>query len=154
LKEEAMRKVLSIVLAGALILTAAVLAAEKRPTPTELEGGTVVDAGQARALLGQEGVSFLDIRNAVNYGKDHIPGALSVPYEWTRGGDIANRTGDFDRSRVPAGKDARIVVYGHGATGWKAYNAAKDLIKDGYAAVMWFRGGFAAWQGAGYPVER
>jgi rhodanese-related sulfurtransferase len=128
--------------------------AGKTPTPETLKGGKVITAGEARALAGKGGVYFFDMRKAVNYGRGHIPGAVSNPYKWTSKGDVKTRTGEFDLSRLPSDKNAAVVFYSDGPTGWKSYKAAREAIKAGYKNVLYFRGGSAAWFEKGYPVEK
>ncbi len=128
--------------------------AGKTPTPETLEGGKVIAAGEARALAGKEGVHFFDMRKAVNYGRGHLPGAVSSPYRWTSKGDVKTRTGEFDISKLPGDKNATVVFYSNGPTGWKSYKAAREAIKAGYKNVLYFRGGFTAWSEKGYPVEK
>lgn len=150
-----MKKAFAILMCLSLLpalLTAA--EAEKTPTPETLEGGKVISAGEARALAGKEDVYFLDMRKAVNYGRGHIPGAVSTPYKWTSEGDVKIRTGEFDISKLPGDKNATVVFYSDGPTGWKSYKAAQEAIKAGYKNVLYFRGGSAAWFEKDYPVEK
>jgi len=51
----------------------------------------------------------------------------------------------FDLSKLPADKNAKIVIYSDGPTGWKSYKAAVMSVNAGYKNVMYFRGGYADW---------
>jgi len=60
----------------------------------------------------------------------------------------------FDFAKLPADKNAKLVFYSDGPTGWKSYKAAVLALKQGYPNVMYMRGGFADWTAKGLPVER
>ena len=80
---------------------------------------------------------ILDVRTPEEYHKKHIPGALLVPIEDIRGGNL---------SKLPD-KDATILIYCW--TGRRAEDAAEFLIKRGYTKIYEF-GGLIDWNG---PVE-
>jgi rhodanese-related sulfurtransferase len=136
-----------------VLAVASVAMAVKKPTPTKLVGGKIITAEEVNALGGREGVYIFDMRKALNYGKGHIPIAISVPYKWTGKGDVETRSGEFDRSRIPPDKKAKIIFHSDGPTGWKSYKAATTLIKEGYRNIMWYRGGYADWTAKGYSVQ-
>jgi rhodanese-related sulfurtransferase len=127
--------------------------AARKETPKTLEGGKVVTAEEARDLIDKKAAGFFDMRKAINYGKSHIPTAVSAPYKWDSKVDVTVRTGKFDMSKLPKDKDTALVFYSDGPTGWKSYKASIDAINAGYKNVMYFRGGFSTWESKGYPVE-
>jgi rhodanese-related sulfurtransferase len=51
-------------------------------------------------------------------------------------------------------KNARIVFYSHGSTGWESYWAALRAAEAGYGNVMWMRGGYTEWAAGEHPVAR
>ncbi len=123
------------------------------PTPTELPGGRIVSLQEARDMI-DAGTRIIDVRSGINFGRGHIPGAVLVPYK----GSSAKRV-DFDPtldrfplSALPEEKDAPVLVYSHGDTGWKSYKAAVTAIRSGYTQVSWFRDGFSTWVAADLPV--
>jgi rhodanese-related sulfurtransferase len=132
--------------------------AEEKPkpqTPATLAGGKVIAPAEAKTLLDGKQTLFFDMRSAVNFGKGHIPGAKALPYK-ENSEFVANfdeSVDQFDLTQLPADKNAGMVFYSDGPTGWKSYKAAVKAIKAGYKKVMWFREGFASWQAAQYPVE-
>jgi rhodanese-related sulfurtransferase len=75
------------------------------------------------------------------YESGHLPGAVHLPLEAVDG--------------VAAGlrKEQEIVVYCSGPTCRNSEQAAARLVGLGFAAVRVFRGGKAAWQEAGLPLE-
>ena len=124
------------------------------PTPNKPpEGVTIVSADKATEIVGIKEVYFFDMRKAFKYEKGHLPGAVSLPYKWIQKGHPGQRTGEFDMSRLPANKNAKIVFHSNGPNGWKSYYASKAAAEAGYKNVMWLRDGFATWQDKGYPVE-
>lgn len=149
-------KRLSIALALAvLIMVMTTLAiAGKVPTPKKLRGGQVVTVDEVRALVGKEGVYIFDMRKALNYGRGHIPGAISTPYKWRSKGSVVTRKGWFDISRLPEDKSATVIFYSDGPMGWKSYKASQAAIKEGYKKVLYFRGGSSTWINRGFPLER
>jgi len=128
--------------------------ADDAPTPAKLEGVKIVTSDEVKALLGQSGVHIFDMRKALNYGKGHLQGAVSLPFKWTvENEDASKRAGEFKMSVLPQDKNAKIVFHSDGPTGWKSYYAAKIAKEAGYKNVMWFRDGFDDWSKKGYPVE-
>lgn len=152
-----MKKFLLLILSFYLILacTGAALANEK-PAPETLNGGKIISAKEAKALLDKEAAVFFDVRNLINHGRGHIPGAVALPYKGkvVQSVDFDPPASIIDISRLPPDRDGKIVFYSHGASGWKSYLAARVAIKAGYGNVMWFRGGISEWSGMGYPAER
>ena len=125
------------------------------PTPTALPDGRIVTLQQARELV-DGGAKVFDVRSALNYGRGHLPGAVMAPYK----GNSPNRA-DFDPtldrfalSLLPGDKDAAVLFYSHGDTGWKSYKAAITAIRAGYTRVNWLRDGYSVWVATGLPVER
>lgn len=128
--------------------------AGKVPTPAEPpEGVTIVSADKAKELIGNKDVHFFDMRKALNYGKGHLPGAVSIPYKWKKKGHPSERTGEYDMSKLPDDKNVKIVIHSDGPNGWKSYYASKEAAEAGYKNIMWLREGFATWQDKGYPIE-
>lgn len=127
----------------------------KPQTPAKLAGAKVVAADEAKQLLDGKKAAFFDTRSPVNFGKGHVPGAKAIPY-----GEKSEFVPDFDASKdkfdlaqLPADKNAAVVFYSDGPTGWKSYKAAVLAVKGGYKSVYYFRGGWAEWESKKYPVE-
>ena len=127
----------------------------EEPTPTTLKGGKIVAVDEAKAMLDQKSTAFFDMRNILNYGKGHIPTAAALPYkgESENKPDFDSSKDKLDLSKLPSGKNAKVVFYSDGPTGWKSYKAAVIAIKAGYSNVMWLREGYAGWVAKGYGVE-
>lgn len=98
--------------------------------------GAQIEAKDAAAL---PGAVLLDVREPAEWESGHAPGAVHIPY-----GRLAEGMADLPRDRP-------ILTYC--ASGVRSSLAASLLRAGGYDAHN-IRGGFAAWRGAGLPVER
>lgn len=125
------------------------------PTPTVLTGGSIVTVQEARGFMAA-GAGVIDVRSAINFGRGHIPGAVLVPYKGSSAKqvDADLSLDDFSISLLPEDRNADVLIYSHGETGWKSYKAAVTAVRSGYTRVHWLREGFAAWKAAGLPVAR
>jgi rhodanese-related sulfurtransferase len=137
--------------AAALVASGLTVAAEN---PTTLAGGTIVSAEQAKALI-DKGAPVFDLRTANEYAEGHIKGAKLIAYKEKSAKEAAFDASkdDFDLSKLPADKNATIVLYCNGLDCWKSYKGSVVAIKAGYKKIHWMRGGFPEWKGKGYPVE-
>ena len=71
----------AISLCSLLLLATISLAAEKVPTPETIEGATIVSAVEAKELVSKGSVAIFDMRKPMNYGRGHLPGAVSLPWK-------------------------------------------------------------------------
>ena len=124
-----------------------------KETPlTGLGNVKVVTPEEAKALQGK--AVFYDARKAMNYGKGHVPGAISLAVTWQdKTVALEERNPIFDISKLPDDKNKIIVFYSHGSTGWKSYHAARIAAKIGYKNVHWMREGLAGWKASGQTIE-
>lgn len=143
----------------ALFITCAAPATadENKPeTPTTLDGGKVISAEEAKALLDKKGAKFFDMRSAINFGKGHLAGATALPYkensDYKPNFDASKDV--FDLSKLPSDKNTPIVFYSDGPTGWKSYKAAVLSKKAGYKKVMWMREGTKGWEAKKFPLQQ
>lgn len=145
------RTIRTLLGAVALIASGVGYAAEN---PATLAGGTIVTAEQAKALI-DKGVPVFDTRTANEYAEGHVKGAKLVAYKEKsakEAGFDASKD-DFDLSKLPADKNAPVVLYCNGLDCWKSYKASVVAIKAGYKKINWLRGGFPEWKAKGYAVE-
>ncbi len=149
-----MKKVFITMLALICVVAlSAIVFAGEVPTPTTPpDGVNIVTAAAAQGLVAK-GAQTFDMRKALNYGKGHLPGAVSTPYKWTKKGHPAHRTGKFDMAKLPADKSTAVIFHSDGPNGWKSYYASKEAAEAGYTNVNWMREGFSTWTDNGYPVE-
>ncbi len=139
----------------AVVVFAATFAYAKKPilTPSSLKGATVVNAEWVKTHKNK--IQVYDARFKAEYVDAHIPGAISVWYhEKSKHSVNFDASKDsLDLSKFPSNKNTPAIVYCNGPRCWKSYKSAVTLIRAGYERVYWFRGGFPAWEKAGYPVK-
>lgn len=99
----------------------------------------VVDAAKARALK-DAGAVVIDVREAGEHRRAHIPGAVNVPLT-----EVESRLEVIPR-------DTPVVV--HCKLGSRGALAAKRLHELGFENVHNLAGGIDAWKDAKLPVER
>ena len=139
------------------LVVAPALADEIKPeTPTSVKGARIITVDEAKGLLDKKAASFFDTRSPLNFGKGHVPGAILIAYkeksEYVQ--DFDARQDSFDIARLPADKNAMIVIHSDGPSGWKSYKATVLAVKAGYRNVLWMRDGYAGWTAKGLPVEQ
>jgi rhodanese-related sulfurtransferase len=108
-----------------------------------------VSVEQAKALLGDAGVQFLDVRERAEWDKGRVPGAAHVPRGLLEFKADPSLEAYYDSAIDPA---KRLVVYC--ASGGRSALAAKTLKDMGYPSVTNMLGGFTAWSEAGLPADR
>ncbi|MEN8177953.1 MAG: rhodanese-like domain-containing protein [Pseudomonadota bacterium] len=128
-----------------LISTVPVFAASElvKSTPQTVPGATTVDAGAAHKLFEEE-VAFVDLRKEPAWNAGRIPGAIHL--------DIKKA---FSQESLmnEVNTDEAVVFYCSGIRCPRSAKASEKALSWGYTKVYYFRGGFPAWQTAGYPVE-
>ena len=136
--------------------TPAIAADDKPDTPTALKGGKVIGVDEAKGLIEKKGAAFFDTRAVINFGKGHVPGAVMVAYkeksDFKPDFDVSQDS--FELAKLPADKNAKLVIYSDGPKGWKSYKASVLAINAGYKNVMWMREGFGGWTAKNLPVEQ
>lgn len=143
-------------LAVAALLAAPASWASKPETPTTLAGGKVITVEEAKKLLDGKAAVFIDTRSVVNFGKGRVPGAVTAAYKEKSEPvvDFDTTADSFELDKLPKDKNAPVVFYSDGPTGWKSYKAAVLSVKAGHKQVLYMRGGLADWQAKALPVER
>ena len=97
---------------------------------------------QADALRGENGALFVDVREADEWARGHVPGAMLVPKSHLEEEIEAKAP---DRARP-------IVLYCAG--GVRSVFAARTLREMGYTDAVSMSGGFDAWSALGLASER
>lgn len=145
-------------IATAVLLGSALTGAQANnpETPATLSGGKVITVDEAKTLAGAKAATFIDTRSVLNFGKGHIPGAVTAAYkeESDKSPSFDGSKDKFEFAKLPQDKNAKLVFYSDGPTGWKSYKAAVLSVQQGYKNVMYLRGGYADWTAKGQPVER
>lgn len=126
----------AITVALLLILTAPAFA-ESEASPEA--PGIAPSELSARRASGTAPV-VIDVRTPEEYAAGHIPEALNIPFD-----QVAKRISEVD---APHGVALYCMV------GPRARLGEAALLGAGYTSVLVLEGGLAAWQAAGFPVER
>jgi rhodanese-related sulfurtransferase len=140
----------ALLMLGAMAVSAA-MAAE---VPSTLNGVKIVSAEEAKQML-DSGVPVIDTRVAAEYADKTIKGAISVPYKEKSAKDpgFDPSQDQFDLSKLPANKNAPLVLFCNSGECWKSYKACVAALKAGYTRIYWFRGGFPEWTSKGLPTQ-
>jgi len=111
------------------------------PAPEVRDGLLIVSPERVREWQDAgEDFALVDARDAVQYEREHIPGAINVPYVEIRAGGL-----------LPP-RDQRIVVYCSSETCPISQYAYEALDKLGYQEVYDMRAGLQGWKDAGLPT--
>ncbi|AJG17787.1 rhodanese-like domain-containing protein [Cupriavidus basilensis] len=112
------------------------------PTISRGTSGKTVNPAAATQLINKRNAVVVDIREATEYAKGHLPQAKSAPLA-----DLASRAASLAKDKsVPI-----IVVCQTGQRSGKGQAALKEA---GYSEIYSLEGGLAAWQQAGLPVVK
>lgn len=130
--------------AAAMLLAIPMAFAADEISVMTVTGATTVDSAKAKQLFDKK-VPFIDTRNDKDWDAGRIPGAVHL--------DIKTSFTEESLAKVVAKKDGEVVMYCNGEKCLRSSHAAEKAIKWGYTKVYYYRDGFPAWQGAGYPVE-
>ncbi len=109
---------------------------EAYPDPVELD--------ELDELLAA-GALLIDARNAADYAKSHLAGAVSLPI-----GEVEARLPGFLKE-VP--KDRVLIAYCNGFGCPDSFDLGVILLKEGYQEVRVFEGGYPQWRDEGRPLE-
>ena len=108
-----------------------------------------LDADEARTLLGQDGVVFVDLRDPRELEREgKMPGAFHCP----RGMLEFWIDPESPYHKPVFAQDKRFVFFCAG--GWRSALAAKTAMEMGLEPVAHLKGGFGAWKKAGAPTEK
>lgn len=112
------------------------------PAPEVRDGLLIVSPERVREWQDAgEDFALVDARDAVQYAREHIPGAINVPYVEIRAGGL-----------LPP-RDQRIVVYCSSETCPISQYAYEALDQLGYEEIYDMRAGLQGWKDAGLPTE-
>lgn len=136
-------KFLIKLLTPASMIISAPIAYASEVSPMSVSGATTVDAAKTKELFDDEAL-FVDTRKDKDWDVGRIPGAEHL--------NVKNNLTAESLSAV-AGKDEAIVMYCNGEICLRSSKATAMAIEWGFSNIYYFRDGFPAWKGAGYPVE-
>jgi rhodanese-related sulfurtransferase len=105
-----------------------------------------IDAVKALSLYEAGEALFVDSRDAEDYEKDHVPGAVNVPMrEWV---DL----GQDVEAVLP--QDRLLVLYCYGAHCGLSTRQGKALLEKGYGKLVVLDYGWATWTESGCPTVK
>jgi len=104
--------------------------------------GNEVGPLDAVQLINRRDAVVIDVRDASDYAAGHVTNARHIPE-----GELAGRMKELEKFR------ARPIIVAC-RSGTRAASAAALLRKHGFAEAFALRGGIAAWQQAGMPLEK
>ncbi|NJL00107.1 MAG: rhodanese-like domain-containing protein [Spirulinaceae cyanobacterium RM2_2_10] len=110
------------------------------PTPAPFSEQSRADQLKERLDWGEPALTIVDARNRSDYQKIHITGAVPMPMPESL--TLATQTLESDRD-----------IYIYAATDDETAEVARQLRQAGFQRVSELRGGVAAWQAFGYPVD-
>jgi rhodanese-related sulfurtransferase len=105
----------------------------------EIKTLPAIDARALRARLDAGTAVLIDIREPIEYAREHILGARLVPLQ-------ALDAHDFDRDR------GKALVF-HCKSGNRTAMSAGRILARGFAEAYALSGGLDAWKAAGLPVH-
>lgn len=139
-----MRKLLHMLAIAVLAFTASTGAyAEKKVSPTTVDGAKTVTAAEAKALF-DKGVIFVDVRSKKDWDAGRIPDAVHIELKKVFSEETLGKA---------VAKDKDLVIYCNGESCLRSSKASAQAVGWGYSKVHYFRDGFPAWKAAGYPAE-
>src|SRR5262245_48560397 len=97
--------------------------------------------GKRTLVLNKETGVYIDARSESDFHKEHIPGAISLPYE-----RVTEDHKMLDQYPI-------LIVYGADYNDARANGMSKRLMTLGHGDVRTLNGGLRAWKTAGNPVE-
>lgn len=101
-----------------------------------------VSPAQLTSLINHDNALLVDVSPMADFEKGHIIGSKNVVMS------------QFDPENKALAKARETPVALVCRTGMGSADAAKRLVKAGFAKVYWLDGGIAAWQQADLPLAR
>ena len=109
----------------------------------EFVSGQVVNLKQAKEMHEDTSIVFLDARPARYYNREHIPGAVNVPYN----------TKELEKLVSSYKKDQKFVVYCYSESCNYAKLLGDLLAKNNFENIALFDEGIKAWKEK-YPTDK
>lgn len=106
----------------------------------------LIDEREARRFLHVAETVFVDTREEKDYCKDHVKGSVFMSPD-----GMEER---FLSVQYLLPDEGRLILYCYRPGCHMAEEVAEFLAQRGYQHMMIMSAGFAAWEKAGYPVER
>jgi rhodanese-related sulfurtransferase len=108
----------------------------------KITGAPPLSAQQAILLINREGATFLDVRDATSYAKEHISASINIPFS-----ELAQKIKQLESYR----ERPIIINYSQGQA---HYRIAKILKNAGFSKLYHLKGGIMAWKNAALPLVK
>ena len=105
-------------------------------------GYKAVNSASLTALINRDDAQVFDVSAIADFEKGHIVGAKNV---------VLSQVGPDNKLLAKAKEQPVVLVC---RNGMQSADAAKRLVKAGFAKVFWLDGGVAAWQQADLPLVK
>ncbi len=105
-------------------------------------GYKTVNSTGLTSLINHEDAQVFDVSAIADFEKGHIVGAKNI---------VLSQVSP-DNKLLAKAKDQPVVLVCR--TGIQSADAAKKLVKAGFAKIFWLDGGVAAWQQADLPLVK
>ena len=99
-----------------------------------------IDVVELEALLAQDAVRLIDVREDSEFRSGHVPGAVHIPVK-----KLAERLAKLKRDKPYA-----VIC----ASGSRSRGATDYLLDNGFAGTVTVTGGTSAWARSGRPIIR
>jgi rhodanese-related sulfurtransferase len=103
------------------------------PVPVMSIDKSTISKLKSRLVGDKPGLTIVDIRDPEAFNREHITGAISVPFD---------RIGDLARSALPRYRE----IYIYGESDEQSLHAAKILLSNGFINVAQIIGGLPVWR--------
>jgi hypothetical protein len=119
------------------------------PTPMSVPGGQTVTTEDVVALLAKQKPLILSTTGAT----PSIPGTLFVTNGaiGTLNDEWQQRLGRLMRQLTNGDTERPVLVFAFNQNRWHSRNLALRLVALGHKNVLWYRGGWEAWEASGQP---
>jgi len=111
--------------------------------PSTVSNNSVLSLYETKKIFDDKRALFIDARPESQYKRDHISGAINVPYNSQKKETLVEGIS----------KDKNIVVYCYSKRCNQARRLASALNKLGFNQVALFEDGIFEWQKAKYPTK-
>ena len=105
-------------------------------------GYKTVNSAGLTALINREDAQVFDVSAIADFDKGHIAGAKNI---------VLSQISAENKLLAKAKEQPVVLVC---RSGIQSAEAAKKLVKAGFAKVFWLDGGVAAWQQADLPLVK
>ncbi|MCU0689380.1 MAG: rhodanese-like domain-containing protein [Phycisphaerales bacterium] len=115
------------------------------PVATTPKVGTRLSIDEIRAMMQAEPVQFVDARNASEFARGHLPGAVLLTPDMFATG--------LPPAALALDRGAPVIVYCTGGDCHSSELVAIRLQGIGYSRLFVYEGGYDAWKAAGMAVQ-